>query len=324
MDLSNLTIPPDLFYSKAPDEIWKPKRMKNITPAEITKNFIFNSCKKQAKHRTTKPKAPMLGRIGKLSAKRSKLLKKILKKKSQGRALQEKTGNIIPDNSGQLIQKEVKKDDPKRTLLAKLTTQQEERELRKAIKEKEEAIKKRMFSDENFSRKRLKGSSFKFFKTKNDREDDESSQSDQSDDLVPEIRDYSETLSSLSSLVVTAEVHKVPIESVIDETAFEDEEDDAEPDIVGTTIAIESLLKDLDQVDDLNEIEQQETSTLDELIGTLEGPTADKTTDKPVPKQAAQKQKFMGLGSNQLQIDAGQKKFGLVECKDCRFSYNVS
>jgi N-acetyltransferase len=34
--------------------------------------------------------------------------------------------------------------------------------------------------------------------------------------------------------------------------------------------------------------------------------------------------KFFGFGHNQLQIDAGQKKFGITECKDCGLNYNTN
>lgn len=377
MDLSNFTIPPNLFYSNAPAETWKP--MRKTAPVESTKKFKTIGRKHRDVRRKTKSVTPALGRIGKV--KRSIIKKILMKKKLHERALKEKSENV--DNR-QLMKKEDFKNNNNKASgshLTQLSTKQNDRILLKEIKDKEDAIKKRLFSDEFFSRKRIKGSSFKFFKTKNARDEDESSHSDHSDDLVPEIKDYSDKQTSPNkSFVVVAEVHNEPrktLKDIIDPAAFDEEE--TELDIEDTTtIAIESLLKNFDCTDDpVVSAKPSMTSDLDELIETLEAPSADqietvessqarerKTLDVPsidkvegatteimetfeepsamdtieietlkvsqADKKVSQepmkkpKLKFMGLGDKQLQIDAGQKKFGLVECKECGFSYNVS
>lgn len=52
----------------------------------------------------------------------------------------------------------------------------------------------------------------------------------------------------------------------------------------------------------------------------------EKTPEKGVFGRLKEKisSKIFGFGQNQLQIDAGQKKFGIIECKDCGLNYNVS
>jgi hypothetical protein len=280
MNLDNLTIPPELFYSKTTNEkTWKPKTLTKI-PIQIVKDFKskIGHTKRKFKVNGGHHGGPELGRIGKI--KRKILRKK--KTKTSGVLKEKKSENSMIDNNSSF----------------RVRTKQEEREILKEIKAKEESIKKRLYNvDENLKKKtRARGSSFKFFKSKNSQ--DEASSSDESDDLVPEIRDFNVT--------IQAEIHEPPQES------FEAFEDDVDPDLDGTTLVIESLLKNLAKTP---RKEPESIETLDSLIGTLEG-TAIEAPAKPKPK-------FMGLGENQLQIDAGQKKFGLVECKECGFSYNV-
>lgn len=296
MDLSNLTIPPELFYSRTLTNSWKPKAIVKISPAEITKKLKKSRIALHKRKTYRKPRAPELGRIGK--GKRSLIKKK--KKK------------VLKSN------KEDVKENPN-NISIKRTSQQEERKILNEIKLKEEAIKNRIFSTSSISfskHTRPKGSSFKFFKSKNDRDERESS-SDESDDLVPEIRDYSDV-----PLKNIQEAHHKP-KFIIDEAPFEAEE---ETELDVTTKTIESLLQDLDDVADkateTSEVKNapEAMESLDGLIETLEGKTPKPSEKKVVEK----KKKFMGFGNNQLQIDAGQSKFGLVECKDCGFSYNVS
>lgn len=317
MDLTNFTIPPDLFYSKSTSDAWKLKKLEKITPTKITSS-VKNSVKRAAEKVTKRVKhsykskfkrnAPELGRVGKIN--RTLIKKKLLKKKLN--VLKENAGNIILHPNGILDDHQPKGSlNNNNTLIVKLSTQQEERRLQKEIKQKEEAIKSRLYNIENFKPKRVKGSSFKFFKSKNEREEGDSSfDYEDDDDLVPEIRDFS----SMTPQFVKVDVHDKPASKIlIDPVAFEDEDVELE----GTTIAIESLLKNLDQSECEPLIPQTVSSTsLDALIDTLEG-KPEKPANKP-------KMKLMGFGKNQLQIDAGQKNFGLVECKDCGFSYNVS
>lgn len=316
MDLSNFTIPPDLFYSKKPDELWKPNRIKEVSPKQITKS-IKKIKKVLIRRKPLKLKTPVLGRIG-------KFMRYVKKKKPLG-VLKEKSGNILPSNDN----KQLKNNNNNLVKSIGHLTQQEERAMLNDIREKEEAIKKRMFTSEIVAKKRFKGSSFKFFKSKNDRDEEEETQSDESEDLVSEIRDFSEKEDSPNnSIVVVAEIHKEPAGKILDTTPFEDDKD--ESDIEETTTAIESLLKNLDYNKDLENIETsaepQKEGSLDDLINTLESGVNEcqEVDNKSDKKEVKHKQKFLGLGENQLQIDAGQKKFGLVECKDCGFSYNVS
>lgn len=311
MDLSNLTIPPELFYSKAPSDVWKPsKSLVKITPVQITKKINKQQKKKvslNVSHRRKKYKVtivPELGRIGKI--KRVLIKNQLMKKK----VLQEKSGNIILRENG------VKDGHQLNKIPVKPPTKKEEQDLLKTIREKEESIQKRLFANENFPRKRFKGSSFKFFKSKNVRES-ETESSDESDDLVPEIRDFSDKPSApRRNESNEPEISLDPAQS----------EDESEIELEKTAIVIESLLKELETEDSGVPVPRNESTaseaTLESLIAVLEGsPTAQ---DKTVPPEPKRKNKLMGFGENQLQIDAGQKKFGFVECKECGFSYNVS
>lgn len=327
MDLNNFTIPPELFYSSAPSETWKPKKQAPISPkaspkAIVTKHFPTNTTFKRKKFKISG--GPELGRIGKIRRVFTKK-KQPLKQKALGRVLTEKSSNIIqhlkglPDDHEQL-----KKATYNNNITVKPPTKEEERLLRKEIKEKEDIIQKRLFNNENFERKRFKGSSFKFFKSKNVRGDESDPSTTEDDDLVPEIRDYSSKPSSGKTHIVQADIHQTP--AIVDPIPFEDEAD-GEPD--STTIIIESLLQNLDEPECETSMEISNKATtamtgLDSLIATLEGEPAAKKVQEEARAEVKQKLKIMGLGKNQLQIDAGQKKFGFVECKECGFSYNVS
>jgi hypothetical protein len=207
-------------------------------------------------------------------------------------------------------------------------TKQEERATLKELKKQDESIKRSMYSVAKKRKKSKGSSSFKFFKTKN-ASTEESSSSDESEDLVPEIRDFPESKSSPEpKMKVPAKSPRKAYTSILMDETFEDF---ADTDINGTTFAIESLLMNLDTTEidttiPLMKPVEANTTTLESLIETLEGvPAAEKIkTPEKRPTKEAKKVRFMGLGENQMQLDAGQKKFGLVECKECGFSYNVS
>lgn len=306
MDISNLTIPPNLFYSKNPSETWKPRCLSKITPAQISKEVAKNKTTNSTKSARKRKKpikfanTPQLGRIGKV---RNAFVKKKLLKKSA--VLKEKSTN---NNN---------------IVIIKPPTKQEEHQLQKEIEQKEEEIKKRWYAKENLAatKKRRKGSNFKFFKSKNAQESFEKESSEDEDGLVPEIRDFTPTSSADTSRVIQEKPENTS-KLVVDP---EDFEDDCEPEIDGTII--ESLLQNLDDVD--TEVEshvkhpEQSVFSLDSLIGTLEG-TGGEEQEPQVKNSKPLKLKYMGIGNNQMQIDAGQKKFGIVECKECGFSYNVS
>lgn len=308
MDLSNFTISPDLFYSKTPNELWKPKSLQKITPAQITKSVKKTKQGRPIIHRRNvhkksknKTSSPQLGRLHKL--KRFSLKKLIKKKLNLG---SKKTKTVNKENSNTVNV----------SATVKPATIQQQKAIAKTIQRQEEEIsKKRYFqAPKSMIAKRAKGSSYKLFKSKNVREETESS-SESDDDLVPEIRDFDH-----SGISIGQSPPSKPTASILlDPVPFEDE--DAEPELVSTNV-IESLLQNLDGEADESSSETpkaSELSSLDGLIETLEGGKIEKATEK-----VKQKAKVMGMGTNQMQIDAGQKKFGLVECKDCGFSYNVS
>lgn len=298
MDISNLTIPPNLFYSKNPAETWKPRCLSKITPIKISESTKKKQSKTSAKIVKKRKvfkrfSGPQLGRIEKV--RNAFVKKKLIKKKTA--ILQEKSA----DNNN----------------IAKLPTKKEEIQLQKEIKLQDQEILKRIYVDENHKAKakRRKGSGFKFFKSKNseDAEGEEHRSEEIESELVPEIRDFPPPSSA-----DTSQAYEQKTENILNLEAFED---DAEPVIDGTII--ESLLQNLDEGEAEAEKEKTQSDpeyTLDSLIGTLEG------VESEEPKIEVKKQlktKLMGLGNNQLQIDAGQSKFGLVECKECGFSYNV-
>jgi hypothetical protein len=293
MDINSLTISPDLFYSKNPTETWKPRCLSKITPnilTEISKNkptkSSKNTDKKVVKRKVFKKfKGPQLGRIEKV---RNSFVKRKLIKKTN-------VGGVLPQryNNNNVV---------------KPVTKKEEIKLQKEIKAQEEEIQKRRYVDENrvLKAKRRKGSGFKFFKSKNADGEQENESEDSDSELVPEIRDFTPTSSADTSRVEQTS------NLVIDPEAFED---DLEPETDSSLI--ESLLHNLEKPEYKTPQKEQEAFSLDSLIGTLEGNEAEEEKKQP-------KVKFLGFGSNQLQIDAGQSKFGLVECKECGFSYNVS
>lgn len=309
MDLSNFTISPDLFYSKTPNELWKPKSLQKITPAQITKSVKKTKQDRPIIHRRNvhkksknKTVSPQLGRLHKL--KRFSLKKLIKKKLNLG---SKKTEPVNKENNNTINV----------SATVKPTTIQQQKAIAKTIQRQEEEIsKKRYFQPpKSMIAKRAKGSSYKLFKSKNVREETESS-SESDDDLVPEIRDFDHSGISIGQ----SPPKKSTASILLDPVPFEDE-DIEQPELVSTNV-IESLLQNLDGEADESSSETpkaSELSSLDGLIETLEGGTIEKATEK-----VKQKAKVMGMGTNQMQIDAGQKKFGLVECKDCGFSYNVS
>ena len=304
MDISNLTIPPNLFYSKNPNETWKPRCLSKITPIQITEATKKKQSKiseKVAKKRKVFKRfsGPQLGRIEKVRNIFDK--KKLIKKKTA--ILQEKSA----DNNN----------------ITKLPTKKEEIQLQKEIKVQDLEILKRIHVDENhkLKAKRRKGSGFKFFKSKNseDAEEEEHQSGEHESELVSEIRDFTPPSSANTSQVDDLKTTNRQDENVQELETFED---DTEQVIDGTII--ESLLQNLEEGEaeaEEKEIQSEAGYTLESLIGTLEGVESEEPKIK-VKKQL--KPKLKGLGSNQLQIDAGQSKFGLVECKECGFSYNVS
>ena len=304
MDISNLTIPPNLFYSKNPNETWKPRCLSKITPIQITEATKKKQSKiseKVAKKRKVFKRfsGPQLGRIEKVRNIFDK--KKLIKKKTA--ILQEKSA----DNNN----------------ITKLPTKKEEIQLQKEIKVQDLEILKRIHVDENhkLKAKRRKGSGFKFFKSKNseDAEEEEHQSGEHESELVSEIRDFTPPSSANTSQVDDLKTTNRQDENVQELETFEA---DTEQVIDGTII--ESLLQNLEEGEaeaEEKEIQSEAGYTLESLIGTLEGVESEEPKIK-VKKQL--KPKLKGLGSNQLQIDAGQSKFGLVECKECGFSYNVS
>lgn len=343
MDLSKLTIPAELFYSKGPNELWKPRRSLQAISVEISQKLNKNKSKvskSPLKHNRSKKsskasKTPELGRIGRI--KKSFLKKKFIKKTPLANVLKEKSSNIDNNN------------------ISKPSTKQEEKALAEEIKKHEAKFLERIFTQKNpFERHRKRGigssKAFRFFKSKNAEIGEQSDSSDESDDLVPEIRDYhagssrpSLDIPSCANIDLTPKSSKPLRSNLIDLVPFEEEAD--EP-LDSTAITIESLLQNLEEEnEDAEEPAVSEESTLESLISTLEGSSSPKSSIKlstaeatsedklktlrsksetPKVPESKQKTKFMGLGKNQMQIDAGQKKFGLVECKECGFSYNVS
>lgn len=64
------------------------------------------------------------------------------------------------------------------------------------------------------------------------------------------------------------------------------------------------------------------STTIQNVIDDLE--TTPKKSDALESTTNRSKSKYLGIGNNQMQIDAGQKNFGIKECKDCGFQFNVS
>jgi len=237
MDLNKLTIPPDLFYSKRPNDIWKPRKvLAKITPEQITKEFqkipkakvLLNAANKGKKFRNM---GPELGRIGKV---RSSLMKKKLIKKTN--KLQEKSVNVNT--------KELENNNDS-------TNRKKEQDLLKKIKENGEEIQKKFLSNENFSpvRKRnTKRSSFKFFKTRNARESEE--ESDESDDLVQDIRDFASSSPEANKSFELSEAGKDEkangIENLLKEFDYSDEDEGPSRDKASTEMTLENLIATLE------------------------------------------------------------------------------
>ena len=260
MDSNKLTIPPELFYSKAPSDIWKPlKSLAKISPVQITKKLQKNQPKNKVslnvsrhyKKNYKKTSGPLLGRI-------EKVKQMFKKKKVKKGVLQVKSENISHENKAE-------EDQSLKTNPVKLSTKKQ-KDLRKQIKKKEESIQEQSFN-ENFKIDRFKGSSFKFFKSKNDRESED--ESDYSDELVPDIRDFSASPQKNNR-------HK-PEKTLValDPVPFDDD-DDVEMKL-REPADIESLLKELDKTvesDDLPNEPKSSQLTLEGLIATLEGSSA--------------------------------------------------
>lgn len=260
MDLNKFTIPPELFYSKKPSNIWKPRKiLAKITPAQITKEFqkipkakvSLNAAHKSKKLRNI---VPELGRIGKI---RSSLMKKKLIQKPGPKMLQEISENV---NRMETEDSKLNNNNPK------MRSSKEEQDFIKKIKDNDEEIQKRLLSNENFSPARkpvTTGSSFKFFKTKNLQDSEE--ESDESDDLVQEW-DFASSSPEANKSCESAEAEK-------DKKSSE----------------IENLLKEFDYSDE-DEVPSSDCATsgmtLENLIATLEGSPPD---DSRIPRQHGEK-----------------------------------
>ena len=114
------------------------------------------------------------------------------------------------------------------------------------------------------------------------------------------------------------------------ETEANDFEDDMEPEFNTDKVNIESLLEQLDGEDSngLSQNNEQPTpQTLDSVIDILQSVGIQQLSSpilNGVERVPIKSSKFMGMGTRQLQLDAGQKKFGIVDCKECGLHYNVS
>lgn len=111
-----------------------------------------------------------------------------------------------------------------------------------------------------------------------------------------------------------------------------DFEDDKESEFISDNANIESLLEQLDgeeptQDSTQNCSEPRVLQTLDGVIDILQNVGIQKIASPistVVGNVTSKPTKFLGIGTKQLQLDAGQKKFGIVDCKDCGLHYNVS
>lgn len=152
------------------------------------------------------------------------------------------------------------------------------------------------------------------------------------DDLVPEIKSFlpsnnycSETVTYASNsfeegkkMKLTVVQTNLPSVILLDLPAKD----------TSVAVTIEALLENLESDDEeppmtpRNNINVKPNSTtiqnvIDDLETTPEKSDVETTINRP-------KSKYIGIGNNQMQIDAGQKNFGIKECKDCGFQYNVS
>ena len=170
--MDNYTIPPELFYSKSLLDSCKRKTIKVYPSIPIVTTKKATTPKRSAarsiRRRVNKHSScPELGKLGNIS-------RRIVKKKKPVKVLKLKKDSTQSENNDTL---EVSKNDeplnPESLLSSKhpkpctLKTKASKDE----VKKMEELIKKRFYVDENYEPQRLKGKSFKFFKTKNARPD---------------------------------------------------------------------------------------------------------------------------------------------------------
>lgn len=166
VDMDNYTIPPELFYSKSVLES-KRKPFKVFPSLPIASSKKTPSPKRSAarsiRRRVNKHNScPELGRLGNFS-------RRIVKKKKPMKVLKLKTNNIQSENNNDV---EFTNIDPECIIVPSsekpITKPKASKD---EVKKMEELIKKRFYVDENYEPQRLKGKSFKFFKTKNARPD---------------------------------------------------------------------------------------------------------------------------------------------------------
>ncbi|CAO1363985.1 unnamed protein product [Diamesa tonsa] len=319
VDMDNYTIPPELFYSKS---VLEPKRK----PFKVFPSIPIVAAKKapspkrsaarSIRRRVNKHNScPELGKLGNFS-------RRIIKKKKPMKVLTLKTNNIQSENNNNNV--EVPKFDkplnPECILVptANISINQPQaapakpKPSKDEVKKMEELIKKRFYVDENYEPQRLKGKSFKFFKTKNARPDESSEESE--DDLVPEIKSFTPPnnyCTEKTSYISTSFDEDLPIKDS------------------SVTVTIEALLENLESDNDEPSMSppkkinlSPDSTTIQNVIDDLEATpekadTVESTTNRP-------KSKYLGIGNNQMQIDAGQKNFGIKECKDCGFQYNTN
>lgn len=179
VDMDNYTIPPELFYSKSLLDSCKRKPFKAFPSVPIVSTKKAPSPKRSAarskRRRVNKHNScPELGRLGNVS-------RRIVKKKKPVKVLKLKTDNIQPEKNNNV--EVVKFDQPLNPeCMLELSTSirpnnlnqsllQKPKASKDEVKKMEELIKKRFYVDENYEPQRLKGKSFKFFKTKNTRPD---------------------------------------------------------------------------------------------------------------------------------------------------------
>lgn len=93
-------------------------------------------------------------------------------------------------------------------------------------------------------------------------------------------------------------------------------------------VTIEALLENLESDDEESPMSPQNNinnkpnpTTIQNVIDDLESTPEKSDVETTINRS---KSKYHGIGTNQMQIDAGQKNFGIKECKDCGFQYNVS
>lgn len=179
VDMDNYTIPPELFYSKSSFES-KRKPFKAFPSIPIVAAKKAPSPKRSAarsiRRRVSKHNScPELGRLGNFS-------RRIVKKKKPLKVLKLKTDNIQSENNNNVDVAKFDKPEPLNPECILVPTSNtsinqpqsvpiKPKASKDKVKKMEEIIKKRFYVDENYEPQRLKGKSFKFFKTKNARPD---------------------------------------------------------------------------------------------------------------------------------------------------------